>query len=398
MLVPSTFLFLLSSVISATIAAPVAQAPDAVSVSATDALSSSSVAAPSATSADPANLDPSPSPSAPGIEFGAESVPLSSVEAPLPVPSSAAPAPTPSKMILKPVHHPAPPVKHLPPPIHHITTTSEHVPIYTLPVHHIPPPVHHTTSTFHHVPVYTPIVHEPPVHHTTPVHVPIYTPPAHHVLPPVHHTTTLEHVPVHVPTPIHHIPPPVHTPPAHVPVHVPVHHSFDKWDGHESLKGFDDFYGVDNWDGYKFEQVFVKQEHELVCRKQEIHIIQQRLLVLQEMAKKIVTETICEVEVQTIVFEQFYAGLHGFGRDIRRNPGKHHQVGYDEEIVKHFPKIIKVDGSLDVEDWKFTGKDLGKHTVLVKGHNWNDKTSFPSVWRAWAAARQGWYDLYGQWF
>ncbi|KAH6913133.1 hypothetical protein BKA70DRAFT_1261966 [Coprinopsis sp. MPI-PUGE-AT-0042] len=314
-------------------------------------------------------------------------------------------------MILKPVHHPAPPPKHEPSPIHHTTSTVHHVPIYTPPVHHIPPPVHHTTSTIHHVPIYTPPVHHipPPVHHTTSTlhHIPIYTPIKHEL--PVHHTTTLEHIPVHTPTPIHHIPPPVHTtpvhhvqppvhtPPAHVPVHVPTYHSFDKWDGHESLKGFDNFYGVDNWDGYKFEQVFVKKEHELVCRTHDIHIIQQRLLVLQEMAKKIVVETICEVEVQTIVFEQFYAGLNGFGRDIRHVPGNH-QVGYDEEIVKHFPKIIKHDGSLDVEDWKFTGKDLGKHTVIVKGHNWDDKRSYGSVWKAWGAARKGWFDLYGKWF
>ncbi|KAH6876930.1 hypothetical protein BKA70DRAFT_1476116 [Coprinopsis sp. MPI-PUGE-AT-0042] len=180
---------------------------------------------------------------------------------------------------------------------------------------------------------------------------------------PIRHTTsTVHHIPIYTP-PVHHIPPPppVHTPPAHVPVH---------WDGHESIKGFDNFYGVYNWDGYKFEQVFVKKEHKLVCRTHEIHIIQQRLLVLQEMAKKIVVETICELEVQTIVFEQFYAGLNGL-------------------IVKHFPKIIKHDGSLDVEDWKLSGKDLGKHTVIVKGHNWDDKCSYGSVWKAWGAARKG---------
>ncbi|KAH6913121.1 hypothetical protein BKA70DRAFT_1073843, partial [Coprinopsis sp. MPI-PUGE-AT-0042] len=198
---------------------------------------------------------------------------------------------------------------------------------------------------------------------------------------------------VPAPEPPKHEPTPVYTPvhiPTYTPTHVPVKHvSFDKWGGYESLKGFDDFYGVDNYDGYKYNQVFVKQEHELVCRVQEVHIIQQRLLVLQEMAKKIITETICEVETQTIVFEQFRGGLHGFGRDLIRFPG-HHQVGYDAEIVKHFPKIIHEDGSLNYDDWKFTGKDLGKHSVIVKGHNWDDVRSPPLVHKAWNAARGAW--------
>ena len=198
---------------------------------------------------------------------------------------------------------------------------------------------------------------------------------------------------------INNVPTPVFTPvevPKEVPVHKPVKNiSFDKWGGHESLKGFDDFYGVDNWDGYKFNQVFVKQEKELVCRVQEVQIVQQRLLVLQEMVKKVITETICEVETQTIVFEQFRGGLHGFGRDLVRWPG-HHQIGYDQEIVKHFPKIINQhDFSVNTDDWKFSGKDLGKHSVIVKGHNWDDKRSPKIVHKAWNAARNAWFNLYG---
>lgn len=187
--------------------------------------------------------------------------------------------------------------------------------------------------------------------------------------------------------------------PTEAPVYKPVKPiSFDGWGGHESLKGFDDFYGVDNWDGYNFKQVFVKQEHELVCRKQEVHIVQQRLLVLQEMAKKIITETVCETESQVIIFEQWRGGLHGFGRDLIRFPG-HHQVGYDQEIVKHFPKIINQhDFSLNLDDWKFTGKDLGKHTVIVKGHNWDDSRSPQLVHKAWNAARNAWFNLYGNGF
>ncbi|KAH6893766.1 hypothetical protein BKA70DRAFT_1535941 [Coprinopsis sp. MPI-PUGE-AT-0042] len=61
-------------------------------------------------------------------------------------------------------------------------------------------------------------------------------------------------------------------------------------------------------------------------------------------------------------------------------------------------RIVKHEGSLDVEHWKFTGKDLGKHTIIVKVHNWGDKRSYASVWKALEAARKGWYDLYGKWF
>ncbi|TFK28106.1 hypothetical protein FA15DRAFT_701244 [Coprinopsis marcescibilis] len=171
-----------------------------------------------------------------------------------------------------------------------------------------------------------------------------------------------------------------------VDAHNPI--SFNRWGGFNSLDNFDKFHGVDNFDGFQFKQTFVKKEKELVCRVQKVEIVQQRLLVLQELAKKVVTETICEVEVQTIVFEQFRAGLGGFGRDLRRHPGGH-QIGFDERIVGHFPKFLNQDLSLNVDDWGFSGVDLGKNTVLVGGHNWDDSRSFKSVGvDAWQATRR----------
>ncbi|GLB44189.1 hypothetical protein LshimejAT787_1601190 [Lyophyllum shimeji] len=136
--------------------------------------------------------------------------------------------------------------------------------------------------------------------------------------------------------------------------------SFNNWGGHASLANFDNFYGVDNFDGSHFSQVVVKQDHELVCHSQAIEIIQQRLVVLQEMAKKIITEQICEVETQTIVFEQWHSSLHGFSRDLRRLTG--HHVGYDRRIVSHFGEIVNVDGSFNTHDFGFTGHDLGHET------------------------------------
>lgn len=55
------------------------------------------------------------------------------------------------------------------------------------------------------------------------------------------------------------------------------------------MAGFDDFYGVDNFRGSDFEQTFVQEtetQTEIVCHSESIEIIQQRLLVLQEMAKR----------------------------------------------------------------------------------------------------------------
>lgn len=55
--------------------------------------------------------------------------------------------------------------------------------------------------------------------------------------------------------------------------------------GIKSLSGFDNFYGSDNFSGEISKTVIVK-EQEVVCHSESVEIIQQRLLVLQEMAKR----------------------------------------------------------------------------------------------------------------
>ncbi|RDB25805.1 hypothetical protein Hypma_006537 [Hypsizygus marmoreus] len=168
--------------------------------------------------------------------------------------------------------------------------------------------------------------------------------------------------------------------------------SFNNWGGHASLGNFDNFHGIDNFDGSHFSQVVVKQERELVCRTQRVEIIQQQLIILQEMAKRIVTEQICEVETQTIVFEQWHSGLHGFSRDLRRHTG--HQVGFDRNIVKHFNSIINVDGSFNTHDFGFTGHDIGRETVVVSGHNWDDTRSRVTVEDAYRASRDAYRSVH----
>ncbi|KAJ7062225.1 hypothetical protein C8F01DRAFT_1136943 [Mycena amicta] len=162
--------------------------------------------------------------------------------------------------------------------------------------------------------------------------------------------------------------------------------SFDSWGGYSSLQGFDSFYGEDDFAHYShFSPVVVQQSTpELVCHSQQVVIVQQRLAVLQEMAKRIITEQICEVETQTIVFQQYYASLGGFSHDMQRNSGRH--VGYDGNIASHYGSIYNSDGTLSNYDFNFTGSDIGSN-YYVPTSNWNDQTSYSSVGSAYQAAQ-----------
>jgi len=168
--------------------------------------------------------------------------------------------------------------------------------------------------------------------------------------------------------------------------------SFDNWGGFSSLSGFDNFYGSDNFIGSVSSQTIVEHDQELVCHSQSIEIIQQRLLVIQEMAKRIITEQVCEVETQTIVFQQFHASVGLFSHDLRRTSG--HHVGFDSGIVSHFGDFFEADGSLSTHDFGFSGHDIGSQTVVVGGSNWNDVTSPASVGFAYSSARGAFYDSY----
>jgi hypothetical protein len=163
-------------------------------------------------------------------------------------------------------------------------------------------------------------------------------------------------------------------------------HSFNNYGGMSSFGNFDNFYGSGNFDNSHFSQssITVVKETEVVCHSESIEIIQQRLLVLQEMAKRIITEQICEVETQTVVFEQFYSSMHGFSRDLRRD--SHRDVGYDSGISSHFSNFYNSDGSLSNDDWGFSGSNLGSSYVVPSVNNWGSN-SFVSVVNAYKAAR-----------
>ncbi|KAF9441465.1 hypothetical protein P691DRAFT_812760 [Macrolepiota fuliginosa MF-IS2] len=161
--------------------------------------------------------------------------------------------------------------------------------------------------------------------------------------------------------------------------------SFNNWGGISAFGNFDNFYGADNFDGSVHFTQTVVQEQQVVCHTQAIEVIQQRLLVLQEMAKRIITEQICEVETQTVVFQQFSASLSSFSGDLSRSSG--HQVGYDSSIAGHFGSLCNSDGSLTSNDLGFTGTSCGSNTVVVGGSNWNDATSPASCSSALGAAQ-----------
>ncbi|KAF9052376.1 hypothetical protein BDZ89DRAFT_426042 [Hymenopellis radicata] len=161
--------------------------------------------------------------------------------------------------------------------------------------------------------------------------------------------------------------------------------SLSGWGGFSSLDGFDNFNGIDNFDGSNSAQVVVVQEQQVVCQTVQVEVIQQQLVILQEFAKKIITQQICEVEVQTIVLQQFSSGIGAFGSDLQRQSGR--QVGFDQNISNMISKMLNEDGSLNSSDFGFNGSDVGNNTVVAQGSNWDNSTSPAKVQAALAAAQ-----------
>jgi len=162
--------------------------------------------------------------------------------------------------------------------------------------------------------------------------------------------------------------------------------SFNDWGGISSLSNFDNFYGSNDFAHlHDFHQTVVKQDSSLVCHSEQVVIIQQRLAVLQELAKRVITEQICEVETQTIVFQQYYASLGGFSHDLTR--GSNRQVGYDYNVVSHYGDFYNSDGSLSNYNFGFNGSDIGSNYYVPTGSNWNQYSSPSSVGSAYQAAQ-----------
>ncbi|KAJ7066931.1 hypothetical protein C8F01DRAFT_1247351 [Mycena amicta] len=135
--------------------------------------------------------------------------------------------------------------------------------------------------------------------------------------------------------------------------------SFSNFDNISSLQGFDDF-------NDKTPQTIVIKETKTQCEDVKIQIVQQRLAILREVAKKIITEHICNVETQTIVLAQHNGALQVFRDDIQRKTVTR-QIGFDEQIASKFNEIFQEDGmSLLYPTQGFTGQDVGKNVVVPR--------------------------------
>jgi len=145
------------------------------------------------------------------------------------------------------------------------------------------------------------------------------------------------------------------------------------------MSNFDDFFGNNNFNEIINQQIIIQQES-IVCSSVEIEIVQQRLSVLVEVAKQIILEQVCEVEVQTIVLQQFQSVIGSFGGTIDRSNGR--QQAYDQNIAGLLGSIHNSDGSLSNNNLGFSGQDIGKNSVHVGGSNWQDSSSPESVGNA----------------
>ncbi|KAJ4477162.1 hypothetical protein J3R30DRAFT_3657678 [Lentinula aciculospora] len=164
--------------------------------------------------------------------------------------------------------------------------------------------------------------------------------------------------------------------------------SLNNYAGLQSMSGFDNFRGSGNFDGSQNAQVVVVQEQQtsdVILTSYLAQIIQQKLVVLQEIAKRIIIEQICEVETQTIVLEQFSSGLTIFQKDISRTTTK--QVGYDKNVASLIGNITNSDGSLSSSDLGFNGTSVGSNTVVPTGSNWNNTQGPDAVQKALSAAQ-----------
>jgi len=147
---------------------------------------------------------------------------------------------------------------------------------------------------------------------------------------------------------------------------------FNGWGGFQSLNGFDDFFGVDNFIGIK-NQIIILPGHQFFCKSSNIHHIQQQLFIFQELIKKLILEEICEVEVQIIILQQFTGGFDIFFNDLNRFGGK--SPGFGKEIAKFGPQLFDFDGKFKIQDFGFSGKDIGKNIIIIINDNWDDDRS-----------------------
>ncbi|KAF8491400.1 hypothetical protein JB92DRAFT_3147679 [Gautieria morchelliformis] len=151
-------------------------------------------------------------------------------------------------------------------------------------------------------------------------------------------------------------------------------YSFNNYGGYNTMSNFDNFYGSSDYSGVS--QTLVKNK-DVVCHSEQVEIVQQRLAVIREWYKKIITEQICEVEVQTIVHEQFVSGCEGYSSDLRRKSSR--DVSYDHDVASQIVDIHDSDNNCVTNDLGWQGYQVGSNAISYSGDNWNSQYSPSSV-------------------
>ncbi|KAF5389891.1 hypothetical protein D9757_003733 [Collybiopsis confluens] len=148
--------------------------------------------------------------------------------------------------------------------------------------------------------------------------------------------------------------------------------SFDGWHGISSLSGFDNFYGSENFSGEISSEVSVsveEQEEVVVCHSLSVEIIHK--------SYSIITEQICEVETQTIVFQQYISSSTHFIDDIMHTS----DLSADTTLALSATTVIssaRMDPSL-LPTSDSPALMLAKAMFVPSGSNWNPSTSPASV-------------------
>lgn len=150
--------------------------------------------------------------------------------------------------------------------------------------------------------------------------------------------------------------------------------SFNDFGGLNSLNGFDDFFGANNFIG--LNQQLIASNNQLVCRAQQVNVVQQQLLVVQELTKQIILEAVCDVEAQVVLLQQLVGGLNVFANDLLRLGDR--VPSFDRHISGLGSSLFK-NGALNIRDLGVRGVDLGHELVVVGGDNWVDDRSRDSV-------------------
>ncbi|KAF8733992.1 hypothetical protein RHS02_07282, partial [Rhizoctonia solani] len=152
---------------------------------------------------------------------------------------------------------------------------------------------------------------------------------------------------------------------------------------------FDDFFGVGNFAGNLNQVTIIEQQQQLVCRSIDLIRVRQQLAVIQEFAKQIILQQICEVEIQTVIIQQLNSQFVNFGRNVRRVDGGGIVPSFDIVVAQKITEITQVisrGGNLADLNLGFLGSDIGHNSVRIGGSNWNDTSSPRSVGDAYQAA------------